>query len=165
MLNKLKDLELSRTILLRGHDSVDIIRRLRRYIGNLPHWNLNEQEEEEFKQKAEVIRNKAIIIYDNFKKIFAFSGNNFWEYYLDKVESYKQSTKHISAKNRIIITESTYDSLVASQENVTKNDEIPMNDTDNPQLNADNKAATKDGTLDDKADENADKAQVEAAES
>ena len=136
MLNKLKDLELSRTILLRGHDSVDIIRRLRRYIGNLPHWNLNEQEEEEFKQKAEVIRNTAIIVYDNFKKIFKFSGSDFTSYYLDKHEEFKQLTEHITLRKRMIISDSMYESMVAKQKNVAKNKEISMNatKTDNPQL-------------------------------
>ena len=42
ILNQLKDCEFNRMMLLRNPDCVNIMRRMRRYIGNLKAWKLNE---------------------------------------------------------------------------------------------------------------------------
>lgn len=115
LLKQYKDFELTQLMLLRNPDCVDIIRRLRRYVGNLKEWSLSAEEENEFRTKAEIIRNEAIVIYNNFKKIFKIpSDQQFWEPFCDQVKTYKECTKHISEQNRITMSEKTYMSVLAN---------------------------------------------------
>lgn len=115
LLKQYKDFELSQLMLLRNPDCVDIIRRLRRYVGNLKEWSLSAEEENEFRTKAEVIRNEAIVIYNYFKKIFKIPADQqFWEPFCDQVKTYKECTKHISEQNRITMSEKTYMSVLAN---------------------------------------------------
>ena len=48
-------------------------------------------------------------------------------YYLDKHKRYKVLTRHISERKRMFISDSMYESMVANQKNVDKNEEIFMN--------------------------------------
>nr|XP_014088310.1 hepatoma-derived growth factor-related protein 2 [Bactrocera oleae] len=115
LLKQYKDFELTQLMLLRNPDCVDIIRRLRRYVGNLKEWSLSAEEETEFRTKAEIIRNEAIVIYNYFKKIFKISSDQqFWEPFCDQVKTYKECTKHISEQNRITMSEKTYMSILAN---------------------------------------------------
>ena len=112
ILKQYKEFQLTKLMLLRNPDCVDSIRRLRRYIGNLKQWKLTEEEENNFKAKAEVIRTEAVLIYNNFKKIFGPSTSaHFWEDYCNQVQAYKENTKHISEQNRLILTEKIYKAL------------------------------------------------------
>ncbi|KAI9578188.1 PC4 and SFRS1-interacting protein isoform X1 [Glossina fuscipes] len=115
ILKQFKELQLNRLMLLRNPDCVDGIRRLQRYIGNLKSWNLTPEQEADFKAKAEIIRNEAILIYNNFKRIFGPTHKQrFWEEFCDHVEAYKENTKHINEKNCLIMTEKTYKTLIAN---------------------------------------------------
>uniref|UniRef100_A0A1A9WV81 PWWP domain-containing protein n=1 Tax=Glossina brevipalpis TaxID=37001 RepID=A0A1A9WV81_9MUSC len=129
ILKQFKELQLNRLMLLRNPDCVDGIRRLQRYIGNLKSWNLTPEQEADFKMKAEIIRNEAIMIYSNFKKIFGPTHKQrFWEEFCDHVEAYKENTKHINDKNCLIMTEKTYKTLVAN--NNVKQTTSKSNDTE-----------------------------------
>ncbi|XP_067619784.1 PC4 and SFRS1-interacting protein [Eurosta solidaginis] len=115
LLKLYKDFELTQLMLLRNPDCVDIIRRLRRYVGNLKEWSLTAEEEIEFKAKAETIRNEAVVIYNYFKKLFKIAADQqFWEPFCDQVKTYKECTKHISEQNRITMTEKTYMNVLAN---------------------------------------------------
>ncbi|XP_054737106.1 PC4 and SFRS1-interacting protein [Anastrepha obliqua] len=115
LLKQYKDFELTQLMLLRNPDCVDIIRRLRRYVGNLKEWSLSAEEEIEFKAKAETIRNEAVLIYNYFKKLFKISADQqFWEPFCDQVKTYKECTKHISEQNRITMSEKTYMNIRAN---------------------------------------------------
>ncbi|XP_017491051.1 PREDICTED: PC4 and SFRS1-interacting protein [Rhagoletis zephyria] len=124
LLKQYKDFELTQLMLLRNPDCVDIIRRLRRYVGNLKEWSLSADEEIEFKAKAETIRNEAVIIYNYFKKLFKISGDQqFWEPFCDQVKTYKECTKHISEQNRITMSEKAYMNICANRNRDEKNSE------------------------------------------
>lgn len=112
ILKQYKEFQLNKLMLLRNPDCVDSIRRLRRYIGNLKQWKLSEEEENAFKAKAEIIRYEAVMIYNNFKKIFGpNTSTHFWEEFCNQVQAYKDNTKHINEQHRLILTEKIYKAL------------------------------------------------------
>ncbi|XP_031846904.1 JIL-1 anchoring and stabilizing protein isoform X3 [Nomia melanderi] len=82
-------------LMLKKHPHiVETVKRLRRYIGNLGDWTLNEEEEATFKQKAEQIRQKAEHIYNKFKAMFTIpEGQSFWQSFSDQVVHFKELTK------------------------------------------------------------------------
>ncbi|XP_043256747.1 hepatoma-derived growth factor-related protein 2 isoform X3 [Colletes gigas] len=82
-------------LMLKKHPHiVETVKRLRRYIGNLADWKLNEEEETNFKQKAEQIRQKAEHIYNKFKAMFTIpEGQSFWQSFSDQVVHFKKLTK------------------------------------------------------------------------
>lgn len=85
-------------LMLKKHPHiVETVKRLRRYIGNLGDWKLNEEEESVFKQKAEQIRQKAEHIYNKFKAMFTIpEGQSFWQSFSDQVVHFKELTKDMS---------------------------------------------------------------------
>lgn len=54
-------------MLLKYPSTVETVKRLRKYIGNLHSWTLEESQAKSFKEKAEKIRSKAVEVYDFFK--------------------------------------------------------------------------------------------------
>lgn len=82
-------------LMLKKHPRiVETVKRLRRYIGNLADWKLDEEEETIFKQKAELIRQKAEHIYNKFKAMFTIpEGQSFWQSFSDQVVHFKELTK------------------------------------------------------------------------
>ncbi|XP_015610277.1 PC4 and SFRS1-interacting protein isoform X2 [Cephus cinctus] len=82
-------------LMLKKHPHiVETVKRLRRYIGNLADWKLSEEEVVIFKQKAEVIRQKAEHIYNKFKAMFTIpEGQSFWQSFSDQVVHFKELTK------------------------------------------------------------------------
>ncbi|CAK9799636.1 Hepatoma-derived growth factor [Anthophora plagiata] len=85
-------------LMLKKHPHiVETVKRLRRYIGNLADWKLNEEDEAVFKQKAEQIRQKAEHIYNKFKAMFTIpEGQSFWQSFSDQVVHFKELTKDMS---------------------------------------------------------------------
>lgn len=123
ILKQYKEFQLTKLMLLRNPDCVDSIRRLRRYIGNLKQWKLTEEEENAFKAKAEIIRYEAVLIYNNFKKIFGpNTSSHFWDEFCNQVQAYKENTKHIQDQNCLILTEKIYKALSNKYTKQTKND-------------------------------------------
>lgn len=117
ILKQYKEFQLTKLMLLRNPDCVDSIRRLRRYIGNLKLWNLTEEQETDFKAKAEIIRYEAVLIYNNFKKIFGpNTSTHFWEEFCNQVQVYKEKTKHLNDQARLILTEKVYNTLNANKQ-------------------------------------------------
>lgn len=57
----------TKLMLLKYPNTVDTIKRLRKYIGNLHLWDMEESATEQFHAKAEAIRSTASFIYDEFK--------------------------------------------------------------------------------------------------
>ncbi|KAK9308321.1 hypothetical protein QLX08_001749 [Tetragonisca angustula] len=82
-------------LMLKKHPHiVGTVKRLRRYIGNLADWKLNDEEEAVFKQKAEQIRQKSEHIYNKFKAMFTIpEGQSFWQSFSDQVVHFKELTK------------------------------------------------------------------------
>lgn len=118
ILEQLKDIELTKLMLLRNPECVDIMRRLRRYVGNLEMWKMDISDELEFKEKAKIIRKVSTAIYDGFKTIFnpePEPEENFWVEFCEKVRIYKNYTKNINDNLRVSMSESSYDNLVKAR--------------------------------------------------
>ncbi|XP_034484861.1 PC4 and SFRS1-interacting protein [Drosophila innubila] len=119
ILEQLKEIELNRLMLLRNPECVDIMRRLRRYVGNLELWKMDISDELEFKEKAQVIRKVSTVIYDGFKTLFnpdPEPEENFWVEFCEKVRIYKNYTKNINDNLRVSMSELSYDSLLKAKE-------------------------------------------------
>lgn len=54
-------------MLLKYPNTVDTVKRLRKYIGNLPSWSLEKEQVDNFTEKSEKIRSTASEVYDSFK--------------------------------------------------------------------------------------------------
>ncbi|KAH8278731.1 hypothetical protein KR018_008046 [Drosophila ironensis] len=119
ILEQFKEVELTKLMLLRNPECVDIMRRLRRYVGNLELWKMNTADEIEFKEKAQIIRKVSTVIYDNFKSLFTPEPeheDNFWVDFCEKVKVYKTYTKNMNDTLRVTMSESGYNNLVVSKE-------------------------------------------------
>lgn len=70
LLEKFKDKilpHITNLMLLKYPNTVDTVKRLRKYIGNLPKWSLEESQVEQFTEKSEKIRSTATEVYDAFR--------------------------------------------------------------------------------------------------
>lgn len=67
ILEKLKNIEFTTTMLKKNPHIVETIKRLRRYVGNTKSWNYTEEENKVFDAEAQKIRKMAEIIYKIFK--------------------------------------------------------------------------------------------------
>lgn len=119
ILEQLKEIDLNKLMLLRNPECVDIMRRLRRYVGNLELWKMDISDELEFKEKAQIIRKVSTAIYDGFKQLFnpePEPEENFWVEFCEKVRIYKNYTKNINDNLRVSMSERSYDNLVKTKE-------------------------------------------------
>ncbi|XP_022210954.1 PC4 and SFRS1-interacting protein [Drosophila obscura] len=118
ILDQFKEVELTKLMLLRNPECVDIMRRLRRYVGNLDLWKMDYTDEVEFKEKAQIIRKVSTHIYEGFKNLFnsASEEDNFWIEFCEKVKIYKSYTKNVNENLRVSMNERGYDSLVEAKQ-------------------------------------------------
>ncbi|KAH8293850.1 hypothetical protein KR054_005275 [Drosophila jambulina] len=119
ILEMFKDVELNKLMLLRNPECVDIMRRLRRYVGNLELWKMEHCDEVEFKEKAQIIRKVSVSIYDGFKALFNSENeyeDNFWIEFCEKVKIYKAYTKNMNENLRVGMSERGYNNLVEAKE-------------------------------------------------
>ncbi|KAH8385886.1 hypothetical protein KR200_005846 [Drosophila serrata] len=122
ILEMFKDVELNKLMLLRNPECVDIMRRLRRYVGNLELWKMEHCDEVEFKEKAQIIRKVSASIYDGFKGLFNSENeyeDNFWIEFCEKVKIYKAYTKNMNENLRVGMNERGYNNLVEAKEGST----------------------------------------------
>ncbi|EDV93203.1 PC4 and SFRS1-interacting protein [Drosophila grimshawi] len=133
ILQQLKDVELNKLMLLRNPECVDIMRRLRRYVGNLDLWKMDKNDEEEFKERATIIREVSTGIYDTFKTLFNTDTDpeeNFWIEFCEKVKVYKAYTTRINDNLRVTMSQRSYDNLVKTKKEAavaTKSTEVAQN--------------------------------------
>ncbi|BFF92234.1 PC4 and SFRS1-interacting protein [Drosophila madeirensis] len=118
LLDQFKEIELTKLMLLRNPECVDIMRRLRRYVGNLDLWKMDDSDEIEFKEKAKIIRKVSTSIYEGFKHLFNSTSeeDNFWIEFCEKVKIYKSYTKNVHENIRISLNERGYGSLVQAKQ-------------------------------------------------
>lgn len=117
LLEHLQELKLSKLMLIRNPECLDIIRQLRRYSGSLKIWNLDENEESEFKAYAKKIRHISTQVYDSFKNIFNYESDpadNFWTEFVEKVHIYKNNTKNTNMDLCVSMSELTYNNLMST---------------------------------------------------
>ncbi|KAG7201569.1 hypothetical protein KM043_004315 [Ampulex compressa] len=121
-------------LMLKKHPHiVETVKRLRRYIGNLTDWKLNEEEEAAFKQKAEQIRQKAEHIYNKFKAMFTIpEGQSFWQSFSDQVVHFKELTKDMPEEKVFSLMSDPACSDAVTSEDSPADDSGSQPDTDIP---------------------------------
>ncbi|XP_076636164.1 JIL-1 anchoring and stabilizing protein isoform X3 [Colletes latitarsis] len=121
-------------LMLKKHPHiVETVKRLRRYIGNLADWKLNEEEEANFKQKAEQIRQKAEHIYNKFKAMFTIpEGQSFWQSFSDQVVHFKKLTKDMPEEKVFSLMSDPVCSDAAISEDSPADESGSQPDTDAP---------------------------------
>lgn len=73
---KVKNLShITELMLLKYPNTVETVKRLRKYIGNLNSWGMEESQVSQFHEKAEKIRTTAVVIYDKFKVRIFIAAN------------------------------------------------------------------------------------------
>lgn len=97
-LRELQSLDITQIMLKKHPSCVETIKRLRRYVGNVKVWDMDETIRTDFNTKANQIRNEAETIYTGFKKLFNNSVTNstFWEFFMEEVEKFREKTKNMS---------------------------------------------------------------------
>ncbi|XP_052847925.1 PC4 and SFRS1-interacting protein [Drosophila gunungcola] len=129
ILDQFKEVEFTKLMLLRNPECVDIMRRLRRYVGNLDLWKMDLSDEVEFKEKAQIIRKVSSGIYDGFKGLFNPEPeieDNFWIDFCEKVKIYKTYTKNINENLRVGMNERGYNNLVVAKEGSASAESVPQ---------------------------------------
>ncbi|KAF7992312.1 hypothetical protein HCN44_001637 [Aphidius gifuensis] len=125
-------------LMLKKHSHiVETIKRLRRYIGNLTEWKLEEEDMLTFKQKAESIRQKAEQIYGKFKALFTIPENQtFWELFSDQLNVFKDLTKDMPEEKvyALMCDPSTSSSSDANVTDVMMDDSFAMNESNTTDL-------------------------------
>lgn len=69
VLEEYKSLSVTALMLKKNPSTVETVKRLRRYVGNIKDWNFDESQRAEFNENATKIRKLAELIYKNFKVI------------------------------------------------------------------------------------------------
>ncbi|KAK9506856.1 hypothetical protein O3M35_008715 [Rhynocoris fuscipes] len=97
LLDKLSELKITPLMLKKHPDLVHTIKKMRKYVGNVHRWNMNEEELAAFREKAGRIRVKSEHIYNKFKNLFLNPDiNNFWEFFNKEVERFQEKTRSLT---------------------------------------------------------------------
>lgn len=97
-LDTYKQLEITPLMLKKHPNCVETMKRLRRYVGNVKAWEMNDLLKQEFDSKAHQIRTQAEDIYSSFKRMFNFDSESqpFWNYFQVQVDDFKKKTLHLT---------------------------------------------------------------------
>ncbi|KRT78796.1 hypothetical protein AMK59_6662 [Oryctes borbonicus] len=90
-------LEITALMLKKHPLIVDVMKRLRRYIGNVKEWKLSGDSLETFETDAEKIRQKAEEVFMKFVALFNVSDtSSFWDVFNSEIEKFEEETKDLS---------------------------------------------------------------------
>lgn len=93
-------------IMLKKHSHVvEMIRRLRKYVGNIEEWNLTPDELEIFNSDAQKVRNKADEIYKKFKTVIKLPEGsvNFWDGFNEVVRKFREDCIHLNNREVFVL--------------------------------------------------------------
>ncbi|CAO1357158.1 unnamed protein product [Diamesa serratosioi] len=87
---------LSKFVLLKYPNCVEVIKRLKKYIGNIHIWSMDEVEQKEFEANASLIRERATDIYGVFKSFFEIGEDEtFWHKFTIDLKDFESQTANI----------------------------------------------------------------------
>lgn len=96
-LERLSELQINALMLKKNGEVVDTIVQIAKYIGNLDAWGVDEPDVEGHKEKINVIRHKAILVFNKFVSLFTVpAGQTFLETFKKEMEDFYTKTKHLS---------------------------------------------------------------------
>ncbi|XP_018325064.1 hepatoma-derived growth factor-related protein 2 [Agrilus planipennis] len=97
-LDKILALDVDPLMLIKHPHVVDMVKRLRKYVGNTKEWNLSESNLISFQTDARTIREKATKIFFKFIKLLGLVQTDdkaFFDELAQKVEDFKAKTGHL----------------------------------------------------------------------
>lgn len=112
---------ITKLMLLKYPNTVDTIKRLKKYVGNSDKWKMDETEEKEFHAKATKIRNTASLVYDAFKELFNYQDDaSFWNKFAEEQQAFQQKYNKLSPADLFEgLSYEELDSLLNNQQQIT----------------------------------------------
>lgn len=107
LMEQYQKLKVTPTILKKNPNCVETLKRLRKYVGNVKAWNMDDKEKLKFDFQAQQIRQKAEQIYNQFKTMFPTPDSNvpFWDWFRDEVAKFEQATKHLTQEELYLLVD------------------------------------------------------------
>ncbi|XP_044740193.1 PC4 and SFRS1-interacting protein isoform X2 [Chrysoperla carnea] len=103
-LEEILALPIEQLMLTKHPHVVDMVRRLRRYIGNIKAWDLSDEQAIEFSRGAEQIRQKADEVYQKFKTLYETEHDkSFSDIYNNHVKEFNMKTKNMKEAQRFAV--------------------------------------------------------------
>uniref|UniRef100_A0A182NTN5 PWWP domain-containing protein n=1 Tax=Anopheles dirus TaxID=7168 RepID=A0A182NTN5_9DIPT len=123
LMEQYEKLAVTPTILKKNPNCVETMKRLRKYVGNAKAWNMGDKEKLKFDFQAQQIRQKAELIYEQFKTILGMSENSvpFWEAFREEVTKFEEATKHLTQEELYLLIDEA-DVMVKEGHNALTND-------------------------------------------
>ncbi|XP_044264709.1 uncharacterized protein LOC123011375 isoform X2 [Tribolium madens] len=109
-LDSLLEINMDEIMLKKHSHVVEMIRRLRKYVGNVEEWNLTPEEFEIFKNDAQKVRTKADEIYKKFKSVCKLPAGsvNFWDGFNDIVRKFREDCIHLNNREVFVLCAEPY---------------------------------------------------------
>ncbi|XP_008195560.1 uncharacterized protein Jasper isoform X1 [Tribolium castaneum] len=109
-LDSLLEINMDEIMLKKHSHVVEMIRRLRKYVGNLEEWNLPPEELETFNNDAQKVRTKADEIYKKFKSVCKLPAGsvNFWDGFNDIVRKFREDCIHLNNREVFVLCAEPY---------------------------------------------------------
>ncbi|CAO1307212.1 unnamed protein product [Diamesa tonsa] len=87
---------LNKFVLLKYPNCVEVIKRLKKYIGNIHIWSMDDVEQKDFEANASRIRERATDIYAVFKSFFEIGEDeSFWQKFTTDLKDFETQTANI----------------------------------------------------------------------
>ncbi|BFG00805.1 uncharacterized protein DMAD_00725 [Drosophila madeirensis] len=111
-LDVIRDLDLTKMMLLRNPECLEAVHGLTKYIGNLSRWKMDKSEEESFKEAAQNIRENASFLYEHLQELFDFDDDeDFMDAFHEEVAIFERITRKVDKHLRAIMDEQEYDTM------------------------------------------------------
>nr|CAH0112808.1 unnamed protein product [Daphnia galeata] len=105
-LDELYSLQTAPLMLKKHPFIVTTIVKLKRYIGPKENSEHTAEQKAMYKEKSEIVRKKACMIYEKFKLLFLTpDGQNFGDSFSEHLEKFKEDCKNLSADSLVCLTE------------------------------------------------------------
>ncbi|XP_037959294.1 uncharacterized protein LOC119688699 [Teleopsis dalmanni] len=101
-----KRFEFTSAILLRCPEGVDVIRKVRKFVGNSVEWKLHGLDKAILTAKSKILREEARALYNKFKMLFKFNEPKpFWKEFLKYVKVLEKTTNELNIEQYMLLTE------------------------------------------------------------
>lgn len=118
LLDEMLKMDILPVMLMKHAHVVDMVRRLKKYVGNLESWDFTEDETNTFKRYAEKIRGSALKLHVKFMRIIGRPQyeESFWDHFNDITTNFREKTKDLDEMEFYLLTSWPY-----SRDNFLKN--------------------------------------------
>ncbi|XP_055371262.1 hepatoma-derived growth factor-like [Condylostylus longicornis] len=128
--NLQKSFKFTPIMLKKVPEIVEVIKKMRRYVGNDHEWKLTGEVKENFEKKAQIIRDLCKNIYDSFRPLFpdCKEDKQFFEYFNEQVEKFKELTKSYSKEELMFLFDDITESATPTDEKIKVMPDLEIKD-------------------------------------